>query len=1202
MIATYNETTQQLQYESVINYIHQQVQEESMIHINSGGINITTTAGHDYYAKVGTADTTDNSIRWHNKQFTKNAGYDLFSPHSRHSHCKLLLNASNGVERAEKRPLPFVQPLHLISQQQIHAFLTVYGYWLGVGRIIYSGCNGILFNLSNSSDEQYLAQLLQQLNLAAGVDYIYSNAATAQYLASITITNEKWFNYFDQHYSGECSNANADVASIITYQDKLWPWVLRALNKTQLRSLIHGLHRANATQDNRIFTLSPLLRDELVHLCMHAGYSSWFKMNGELNCWEVQWTDDPLHTQAQLNSRDETLIKHFAFSGSVYCVTVPNGLIIARTAVRINNMITLASKAVIIGNCRNCGGVYCDTCSNCRMELPPNQGKVRVCVKCFNNSNATANDTPAVASEFSNLSSTLPIVNASPTSSTAVAGSSSPSSSTAILASELSSLPVPLSQLSSSEEIPLDLPAVLCLVILKKTAVEMREVYNSYVATKRSRGEAEPLSFHQYLYFSTIRTLPDFLFKKTELAFCMMREGGSELVHRESFIRYAPILAPLASKLDADNIYNLLQSYTGNEEGGINFNVFKQYVNNLKKEISNEQLFWPDFKEAFDLNSQGNTLTNTQKMKNKAESLLMIRSGVSDTSSFPPTIGKIGFTFNYLLFESVLFKRKKCIRWIDIEKLERNSEGFLRKQEKGMKLYYHETEENPNESQQSNNNTIAKQEPSVLFWDLPGLGAESKAERLRTFLQLQMMISAHKVSSSISDKLVSQALLLETCETLRRMKAMENINNNFTLDLSCLNPFGNGTETEINSYIQSLQSLVLRSENVKKSKSNWLSRVLPGLVQSGGNIVDNQGNSLDIDPEMKFDSSTAAAAEEREAFSIKSFAYNIRLAKYQLETLFAFFALLGKLRNWENPFATLFTIAVLLNMSYRDYLSYIPALVIFINIIILLIMNQYPQLLADSLTQNKHNQSYNHNEEEEFNNSTNNNHNSNHSNAEDNNPATVSAPSASTNANNSIVIVSPAVSGTVSPSVINPNTLNSLTGKDYLAGTAANDNNNKHATITSSNKSPLSPNSVPSAFPPGNNNNTAAAAAAAAPFVSSSSSSKKSKPVGLIEKFHHYREVAENTRSHLEAAQNSIHRFNVKLFKLEGLYKWTTPAASLRWLIMLVIALLVFLYIPFRYVFPFIVLDFFTAKFQNGSGFQRLLDSVALPEKMPQLD
>ncbi len=76
----------------------------------------------------------------------------------------------------------------------------------------------------------------------------------------------------------------------------------------------------------------------------------------------------------------------------------------------------------------------------------------------------------------------------------------------------------------------------------------------------------------------------------------------------------------------------------------------------------------------------------------------------------------------------------------------------------------------------------------------------------------------------------------------------------------------------------------------------------------------------------------------------------------------------------------------------------------------------------------------------------------------------------------------------------------------------------------------------------------------------------------------------------------------MKLLKIEGLYKWRSYNATKKWLFMLTIALFVLIFIPFRYIFPLIVLDFFTAKFQNGSGFDRLLDAVGVPEKLPELD
>lgn len=67
-------------------------------------------------------------------------------------------------------------------------------------------------------------------------------------------------------------------------------------------------------------------------------------------------------------------------------------------------------------------------------------------------------------------------------------------------------------------------------------------------------------------------------------------------------------------------------------------------------------------------------------------------------------------------------------------------------------------------------------------------------------------------------------------------------------------------------------------------------------------------------------------------------------------------------------------------------------------------------------------------------------------------------------------------------------------------------------------------------------------------------------------------------------------------FQLWAIDCRVTPDVSQNYLVILICATLVLLFVPFRFIFPFIVLDFFTKKFQRkGNFFTRLLESIELP-------
>jgi hypothetical protein len=247
--------------------------------------------------------------------------------------------------------------------------------------------------------------------------------------------------------------------------------------------------------------------------------------------------------------------------------------------------------------------------------------------------------------------------------------------------------------------------------------------------------------------------------------------------------------------------------------------------------------------------------------------------------------------------------------------------------------------------------------------DIPGWGSDAALERSRTFEYIRIMIHLHKLVGSIPDKVVASALVQETCMTVQRMRALEAVGHGCNPLL--LNPFpgynlqalpsskprpaedtsSSSSAPEAPSFVSSIQASISRAETIRKSKSSWLFKVLPGLQNK------EQENAEDIDPELA--AQQYKTAEEllklqqahEQPFSLKNFAYNVKLFRYEIEPLMLFIALVKRVRDWENPIVTLMTVMMLLNMSYRDYLMYLPALLILINIVIVAVLRYYPNAI-----------------------------------------------------------------------------------------------------------------------------------------------------------------------------------------------------------------------------------------------------------------
>ena len=86
-----------------------------------------------------------------------------------------------------------------------------------------------------------------------------------------------------------------------------------------------------------------------------------------------------------------------------------------------------------------------------------------------------------------------------------------------------------------------------------------------------------------------------------------------------------------------------------------------------------------------------------------------------------------------------------------------------------------------------------------------------------------------------------------------------------------------------------------------------------------------------------------------EAFDPFQLNYNIRLFAYQLRTVVWLYDSYIALRTWENPLASGFAFLFLLNVAYRDYISYLPAMLLFINMILLLVFLVNPHCFENTI-------------------------------------------------------------------------------------------------------------------------------------------------------------------------------------------------------------------------------------------------------------
>lgn len=163
----------------------------------------------------------------------------------------------------------------------------------------------------------------------------------------------------------------------------LFEWILAFLNKTELRLVIAGLRRADGnwsvvdrTAGGEIFTSSHEFRDEVMRMCLHAGYSAFWYMRYDVGSkhgvnkqgvefvarhshWAVTYTDYARSAQPKLNIATECREKSQSYDEEVWCVNVPtreHRIMVRRvTMMRMvagQQVVYEASRPLIVGNSR----------------------------------------------------------------------------------------------------------------------------------------------------------------------------------------------------------------------------------------------------------------------------------------------------------------------------------------------------------------------------------------------------------------------------------------------------------------------------------------------------------------------------------------------------------------------------------------------------------------------------------------------------------------------------------------------------------------------------------------------------------------------------------------------------------------------------------------------------------------------------------
>ena len=333
----------------------------------SNGLSLLVDAHHDMFVRVGmSADDAGNvpNTVWASTDYHKVKAGSLLSGDVR-QRVKMLGQAKAGLAASDAEDLPLASMFGLMTEDEVTALLLLYGYWLGNGRPEVNH-RWVRFCPKQAGDKEWVLGHLATLGLTEQSGGVRSSMAQGQ--VAFDVRDRRWTDYFFGEY------AVGQVASDLKSLEGLGQWVWR-LRAERARLVLAGLRFANGSDSshvNDIVTSGCHFRDEIVRLCLHAGYSARFSLlykEGDwrpgtgtdvgvpiqswADAWMVSYNDDAQAAEPVLrNLRD--IRRHSVPRGvQVWCPTVPpHSLIIARR-VRKNDkgVVTQASRPIVVGNC-----------------------------------------------------------------------------------------------------------------------------------------------------------------------------------------------------------------------------------------------------------------------------------------------------------------------------------------------------------------------------------------------------------------------------------------------------------------------------------------------------------------------------------------------------------------------------------------------------------------------------------------------------------------------------------------------------------------------------------------------------------------------------------------------------------------------------------------------------------------------------------
>ena len=248
-------------------------------------------------------------------------------------------DSATAQSSADYHSLACVQLLGL-SRAQLSSFLELLGYFIAAGDV----CDDECVRLPVHDDRQRR--------------FVTERAADASVLLehdAVLLRDARLVELFQ-------TDDDDDVSSVdgidISRTGGMPRWILQRLERVALLNVLRGVMAARGTtlsssSSSSFVVDTPLLRDQMLQLLLHAGYTGTFEATPCAR-WRITYDDDDAEsTQPLLRRRERQAVadSHSARLQRTWCVDLDDGFVVVRRAKRVTHTLLPSASSSSSSSC-----------------------------------------------------------------------------------------------------------------------------------------------------------------------------------------------------------------------------------------------------------------------------------------------------------------------------------------------------------------------------------------------------------------------------------------------------------------------------------------------------------------------------------------------------------------------------------------------------------------------------------------------------------------------------------------------------------------------------------------------------------------------------------------------------------------------------------------------------------------------------------